>query len=163
MLKNKEINDLVSKGHTFEVVYISHSSNTSTTTVALKVSPLIRLTIFNNLQTRVFIGDTSYLVEDRFHFMQCYHCQQIGHVSTDCHSKKESPTCFYCMGNHKSKDCTKKRSTTEHCCAKCFKSSVPGEKDGYKSHNAASTECPSFIREMKKVSNNTEYLSKNIL
>ena len=56
----------------------------------------------------IFIGNNALDEEDRFFFKQCYHFQQIGHVSSECPKKNETPVCFYCMSSHKSKDCPKK-------------------------------------------------------
>ena len=161
--KNEVIKSLVDVGHTLEVVYLNQLNDSNKLTVALKVSPSIRTAIFKNQQGKIFIGNNSLLVEDRFFFKQCYHCQQIGHFSADCPNSGENPVCFYCMGQHLSKHCTKKRSSYDHCCAKCFNSKVPAEKADYKTHNAADPECPVILREIQKIANNTEIYSKNVM
>ena len=105
--------------------------------------------------------DFSLNVEDRFFLKQCYHCQQIGHVSSNCPSKDKSPVCFYCMGAHQSKTCLKKRSRTDQCCAKCYNSSISVEKADYQSHNAADPLCPVWTREVTRITNNTD-IQRNV-
>ena len=162
--KNDRIKQLTDAGHTLDVVFMKWSGNSSDrATVAIKVSPAIRAMIFQNQYGKIFIGNNSLSVEDRFFFKQCFHCQQLGHVSTDCPKLDEDPVCFYCMGPHQSKNCPKKRSRTEHCCAKCFHSKVTGEKSDFKSHNAADPECPVILREIQKIAGNTDILSKNVM
>ena len=51
------------------------------------------------------------------------------------------------MGSHKSKDCSKKISPSQHSCAKCYNSNVSAEKDDYRSHNATDPLCPVCVRE----------------
>ena len=52
------------------------------------------------------------------------------------------------MGSHKSKDCSKKISPSQHSCAKCYNSNVSAEKDDYRSHNATDPLCPVCVREV---------------
>lgn len=163
MCKNEGIKSLIDIGHTLEVVYLNKSQNSTKFTVGIKVSPSIRSFVFQNQHGKLFIGNNSLFVEDRFFFKQCYHCQQVGHFSSDCPDTEKSPVCFYCMGSHLSKLCNKKKSVTHHCCAKCFHSKVPGEKADYKSHNAADSGCPVVLREIQKIANNTEICSKNVM
>ena len=161
--KNTCIKSLVDSGHTLEIVYVNMAKNSSNVSIALKVSPSIRSALFTAQHGRIFIGNNSLDIEDRFYFKQCYHCQQIGHVSTDCPKKDSASVCFYCMGSHQSKSCTLKRSPSNHCCAKCYHSTVPGEKDDCRSHNAADPLCPVRAREVTKIANNTEIHSKNVM
>lgn len=161
--KNDGIKSLKDAGHTLDVVYLNQPPNSSKLAVGLKVSPAIRSYLFSNQQGKIFIGNSSLSVEDRFYFKQCYHCQQIGHFSGDCPDSNESSVCFYCMGSHPSKQCAKKQSPSEHCCAKCFQSKNPGEKANYKTHNAADPFCPVILREIQKIANNTDIHSKNVM
>ena len=132
-------------------------------TAALKVSPAIRATLFDKQYGNIFIGNYSLPIEDRFYFKECFHCQQVGHVSTECPKSNDDPVCFYCMGSHSSKSCPKKKLKSEHCCSKCFNSHIHAEKNSYNTHNAADQECPVVIREKIKISNNTDNISKNVM
>ena len=154
---------LTEHGHTLDVVYINYSENNQKLTVALKVSPSIRNALFQTQQGHVYIGNSSLPIEDRFFFKQCFHCQEIGHFSSDCPKSADSPVCFYCMGPHQSKNCSKKRTKSDHCCSKCYNSKVPSEKSNCKSHNAADPQCPVILREIQKIVNNTDTISKNVM
>ena len=160
--KNDCVKVLTEAGHTLDVVYINFEVN-QMTTVAIKVSPAIRSAILQNQQGYIFIGNSSLPIEDRFFFKQCYHCQQVGHFSSDCPKAAESPVCFYCMGPHQSKTCQKKKMKSEHCCSKCFNSNVASEKNDYTSHNAADPKCPVVLREIQKIASNTDIISKNVM
>ena len=161
--KNECIRVLTEHGHTLDVVYINYSENNQKLTVALKVSPSIRNALFQTQQGHVYIGNSSLPIEDRFFFKQCFHCQEIGHFSSDCPKSADSPVCFYCMGPHQSKNCSKKRTKSDHCCSKCYNSKVPSEKSNCKSHNAADPQCPVILREIQKIVNNTDTISKNVM
>ena len=154
--KNYVLNDLIQKGHTMEVVFISKSKS-GKYTLGLKVSPVIRATIFDKHHCSIYLGSGRYQVSDRFHFRQCYHCQLLGHVSTDC--TVQNPVCFYCMGEHKSASCNDcvKKDTNKHCCAKCYASTLASDKRGYRSHNSASPDCPVLARELNRLASLTDF------
>ncbi len=158
ILKNISLKPLVDEGHTLDIVYINQSKN-SKSTIVLKVSPSVRLAIMEGQRRSIYIGNMSYLAEDRFHIRQCFHCQKIGHVSAECPDRENSSVCFYCRGSHKSKECPKKKNPSEHSCAKCFTSLSKSDRDN---HNAASPDCPVIQREVSRIASNTEYHSKNM-
>ena len=58
----------------------------------------------------VNIDLSEHYVTDRFHVIQCYHCQEFGHMANSryCKDKDKDPTCFYCGGSHTSRDCMNK-------------------------------------------------------
>ena len=66
------------------------------------------------------------------------------------------PSNWSCMGSHKSKDCSKKKLPSQHGCAKCYNSHVSAEKDDYRSHNATDPLCPVRVREVYRITNNTD-------
>ena len=66
--------------------------------------------------------------------LQCYNCQMLGHVSTDC---KRRTRCLICSGNHSKDQCPK----NEIKCASCRKS-----------HVANSSECD-YYRFGKRIEN----------
>ena len=66
-------------------------------------------------------------------------------------------------GPHQPKNCSKKRTKSDHCCSKCYNSKVPSEKSNCKSHNAADPQCPVILREIQKIVNNTDTISKNVI
>ena len=162
--KNHCINELVSQGHTLQVVYLSKFNNgeLNNVTVGLKVSPLIRTTVLSEQSGYVFIGGRKLLFKDRFHVKQCYHCQHLGHISTDCPEKSNEPTCLYCMGSHRSSSCKIKHQIEKHCCAKCHTSKNTDDVASYGSHNSASLDCPVLVRECKRLAMITDFTSKNL-
>ena len=63
--------------------------------------------------------------------VQCYNCQQFGHISTSC---KETTKCLRCGGNHKVKDCTQEKKTAK--CSNC-EGDHPAQYKGCKSYKEA--------------------------
>ena len=132
-------------------------------TIAFKVSPAIRAAILGKQRGCIYLDGRSYEVSDRFHLKHCYHCQLLGHVSSECPDKSKDPTCFYCMGKHKSSQCTNKRVYSKHCCAKCLSSTFGNDAANFKTHNSASSECPVMARERQRLANMTDFTSKNVM
>ena len=98
-------------------------------------------------------------VKDRIHVIQCYHCQEFGHMANSlyCKAKDKDPTCFFCAGNHKSKDCRNKsdNNVNKIKCSNCAKSSKHSEKNSAKTHKASDNLCPSYVRERTGIMNRT--------
>ena len=162
--KNRCIDDLVQKGHTFQIIFVSKNNNShADITVGIKVSPAVRAAILTEQSGYIFLAGKRVLFKDRFHVKQCYHCQQIGHMSTDCPEKDNNPTCLYCMGTHRSSACTFKQTAEKHCCAKCQASKNPEDASNYMYHNSASLDCPVLVRECKRLASITDFASKNVL
>ena len=154
----------VEEEHTCEVIYVNtKGKGTNNVYIGLKVSPALRSAILTEQSGYVFFPGSRYLFTDRFHFKQCYHCQLMGHVAEDCPEIHNDSTCFYCMGNHKSFLCTYKKLYSKHACAKCHSSDNKTDAENYKSHNSASPDCPTAIRECERLANLTDFTSKNKL
>ena len=150
-------------GHTVDVVYIKPYKVDSSLTVAIKVSPAVRLCIINEQGGRLFLGDRSYPIKDRYYVKVCYHCQGIGHISSECKKIKDDSCCLYCSGAHKSATCIYKRDIRKRNCARCSNSNVHKFSTEAHTHNAASPDCPMFLKEAKRLENNTELFSKNVM
>ena len=127
------------------------------------MSPLIRSTILSEQNGYIFIGSKRCLFSDRFDISQCYHCQLLGHISSNCPNKDKDSTCLYCMGNHRSVTCLLKNQHDKHCCAKCNNSATDNDSSDFKSHNSSSPDCPVYVRECQRLANITEYESKNVM
>ena len=84
--------------------------NKSERYAVIQVSPAIRESIRQN-GDYVHLDLGSHHVKDRIHVIQCYHCQEFGHMvgKVYCKSKDKDPVCFYCAGNHSSKDCKSRK------------------------------------------------------
>ena len=160
--KNPCIKTLVDEGHTLSVVFLSKSAVGSNLTIGLKVSPAIRSTILDIQRGAIYLSNNSYPFKDRFYFKQL-NCQLIGHTSLDCPDNTKLPVCLYCMGGHKSSGCSLKNKASEHCCAKCLSSNHSNDAENYTSHNSASDNCPVVLHELKRLANNTELISKNVM
>ena len=163
LAKNPCVADLHNSGHTLEVVYVNKNAATQHVSIALKVSPAIRLVILSNQEGNLYLGNSRYKIKDRYHVKQCYHCQMIGHISTECPNKNKDATCMYCMGKHRSSTCRSKDNQSNQCCARCLASSLANDAENYKSHNAGDSDCPVMIREIARLKENTELLSKNVM
>jgi hypothetical protein len=163
MQKNRAVKNLEEKGHTLEIVYIEHLDNGRSLTLGIKVSPAIRFALMNDQGGRIFIGNQVHPFHDRYFYKVCYHCQSIGHFTKECPNIDDAPYCFYCSGRHRSKECTNKTKMAKMNCINCFKSSNTSIRADSYTHNAASHECPITIREVRRLENNTELVSLNVL
>ena len=165
--KNPSIADLVDLEHTLSVVFVGRVKRfeKDTLTIGLKVSPLIRSTLFLQQCGMIYLDYSRYNVSDRYYIKQCYHCQLLGHTSDDCPDNKASKpsVCMYCSENHRSKMCPNKRQTDLHNCARCKSSTSTSDSSGYTTHHAGSTSCPMIIRETVRLANMTDLTSKNVM
>ena len=153
--KNPEINALVSNGSTLEIIIINEFRNDA----ILKVSPDIRQIMIKS--GRIFLGLLSCKIRDHFQPLQCYACQEHGHKhgSEECKfHNTDKCICFYCAGDHLSKDCLDKRNRSKHTCANCKHS----DNNGYKAnagHTATSLKCPFVIKEINSLVKRTSGLN----
>ena len=131
------------------------SVNTVSYNAVLKMSSEMRKALHDN-GDKIYVSLNRCKISDRFHIKQCYHCQKPGHISKDCRDKKENkpPTCFYCSGEHPSKQCHTK--DTGHCCINCMRSNNQDMIDNARSHTAASNKCPVLQAHSKNVRDKTE-------
>ena len=95
--KNDFLKALHSGGGVFKVVFFDEKDRFA----VLQVSPEIREAI-KQRGDKLCLDLQQHLVRDRIHVIQCYHCQEYGHMSGSpfCKQKDSSPTCFYCAGPH---------------------------------------------------------------
>jgi hypothetical protein len=164
--KNSSIKPLVDQGHTFQIVYLRRNTyGKKNLTLGIKVSPAIRSAILEKQYGSIYMEGQGYEVTDRFSVKECYHCQLLGHISTDCPKLKDKKpaTCMYCMGQHNSRDCTQKKQYDAHCCARCLASTDPNESVNYRTHNAGDPTCPILARERSRLAAMTDFTSKNVM
>ena len=69
---------------------------------------------------------------------QCFHCQKIGHMKSNCPHLDENPTCVRCRGNHSHVNC-KINDPALYKCVNC-----PGN------HPSCSRQCPAIIQETNR-------------
>ena len=79
---------------------LTKNNSSKQISIGLKVSPAIRLAIIDNQEGNLYLGNSRYQIKDRYHVKYCFHCQIIGHISTDCSNKNAGSVCMYCMGKH---------------------------------------------------------------
>ena len=151
--KNQEIKTLHSK-KPVKVVFFSKELRQ----VVIQVSPEIRECVKQN-GDQVHLALKSHRVKDRIHVIQCYHCQEFGHMAgtSYCKKKEDSPVCFYCAGSHTSKECRSKqdKKVSKIKCHNCAKSRSYAEKGNACSHKASDTLCPFYIRERAHIMSKT--------
>ena len=114
----------------------------------------------------IYLGLQRHRVYDRLHVVQCYHCQQFGHMAKSqyCKLKDAPPTCFYCAKAHASKDCEHRinKKTDWIKCSNCCNSKSTTEKNAARTHKAADNLCPFFIREKERVMSRTAGCTEQI-
>ena len=115
--------------------------------LVIKLQRKAREALKTTQKDKVFMGFQYLNAYDHVHVDQCFDCQGFGHFqgSDFCTSKGGAPKCFYCAGNHKSKECTKK-TAQHHQCVNCI-----AEKRTLTKHRANDPLCPSMIRETSKM------------
>ena len=157
LTRNPEIKSVIdsSSDELIEVVMLQKSmpsDNEVTYSAALKMSPNIRR-IINNNGNKLYVFLSRCCVVEKFHILQCYHCQKPGHHSKECPDKDELPTCMYCNERHQSKTCPDK---SKRKCANCCNSNNRTHQANAHTHTAASYECPILKPYRDRVINNTE-------
>lgn len=144
---NSDVRELIESGEKMSVVYFQrHKHNADEATVGVKVSQQL----CNLLLSKGFVhmGHSFSRVVERVFVKQCYKCQGLGHLISDC--KARTANCFRCGGSHFSRDCTT-RTRADMKCINCEHSSNPHTRNSAKTHSAASLECPTI----------KQYLAKN--
>ena len=158
--KNSEIEELVLKcNEVFQIVFVN--TGVESVTVGIKVSPTIRNLLMKN--ERIYIGNTSCKVFDRFDIRQCFFCQQFGHLSANCHLKLggKDQVCMFCSASHPTKDCSFKHDKSNHRCVNCSHSDNQALKQACHTHHSGSDLCPLIIAEKANIRERTQY-SKNL-
>ena len=163
LAKNPCISELFNGGHTLYVVFMNKNPNNNLLTIGLKVSPSIRSAIIEKQLSNIYVGNCRYKFRDRYHIKHCYHCQMLGHISTDCPNKGKPPVCSYCMEKHKSATCRFKNDTMKHRCVRCLASSYANDAENCQTHSAADPKCPVMVREVTRLETITDLTSKNVM
>ena len=156
MEKNAHVQDLVSNhGRTFQIVYVNSGDNY--TTVGIKVSPDMRHFLIG--KQWIYIGNARCKVKDRFEIKQCFKCQRIGHISTQC--KEANVVCMYCGASHLTRDCSYKQNQDRHRCTNCSHSNIEQFRNMCNTHHSGAESCPIILLERDNLRQKTEY-SKNM-
>ena len=143
--QNKPISDLIDGGSHLKVVYIkAPAPDQQFYTVAIRLSPEIRIALFKN-RNRLHVGVRVHYVNDRFYVRRCNRCQLYGHFEDKCQSA--SPICGFCTESHASDECQLKNSPhTDHKCSNCNAASLNAN-----GHPAFWTKCPSYVAQQDKI------------
>ena len=145
-IKNPELRALIDRGDKFDVVYVGKMGHRDSAPVGVRVSCDIRDLLIR--KGRVFVGNSSCRVEDRYYIPQCYKCQRFGHKSNEC--EQASHTCKYCAGSHDTRQCP---DMSRVCCANCSKSRDPQLRERSYNHNAGSSVCPVYLLKLRNSKN----------
>ena len=148
--KNQNIKDLKDSGLVIKTVFVDKDNKFA----VVQMSPEIRESI-RRTQDKIFLGLRCFPVRDRFHIVQCYHCQGFGHMAKDGDCKKFSKPaiCHFCAGNHRSDRCTAKEDATK--CSNCVRSNNPHVKAKANTHRASDQLCPSYVRAKESLMSRT--------
>ena len=156
MDKNEELRKLVEEeDKTFDIVFVK--TGYTYTTAGIRVSPIIRKLLLD--RGFVYIADTRSKVTDRLDLKQCFNCQRLGHISTECHDR--GVTCMYCSASHRTGTCPEKLNRDKHRCVNCSHSEDECLKSNCHTHHSGEETCPIIVEALERVRCNTEY-SKNI-
>ena len=151
--KNPTIAELISKGNTFDVLFIKESAQNNTPSFAVvKVEKEIYEEI-KSLNYQLYIDFNRCRVFDRFHLTQCYKCQKFGHTGSHCPNNSEDVVCRYCTANHESKACPLKGQIDTYKCANC-----------HSNHASTYAKCPVLQNQLQVLLTRTqgmENVSKN--
>jgi hypothetical protein len=157
--KNQDIKKAHGQGGNIKVIHVNRNGCFA----VLQVSPDIRRIISSN-KDKVFLKLRQHTVRDRFHVVQCFHCQEFGHVagSMRCSKKDSSAVCAFCAGNHETRQCQEKRKNDvgKLRCINCHSSGSREDRRHSKTHLASSTLCPFYINERGKLMDRTAGVSK---
>ena len=154
--KNSFVNNaVVNQKRTFQIIYVNVGHDS--TTIGIKVSPDIRHSLLSDQW--IYIGNTRCRVVDRFDIKQCFKCQKIGHISTNC--TENDFVCMYCSASHQTRSCPYKNSTDTHRCINCSHSTNAQHRDLCNTHHSGAGNCPIIIQEKCELKKKTEY-SKNM-
>lgn len=152
--KNQNIKDLRDAGLVIKTVFVEKEKRFA----VVQMSPEIRESIRRE-NDKVYIGLSRFPVRDRFHVVQCYHCQGYGHMAKDgdCRNFSKPAVCQFCAGPHRSDKCTKKTSTQ---CSNCMKSNNSRIKAKATTHRASDELCPSFVGAKESLMSRTATVSE---
>ena len=97
---------------------------------------------------RVFLGASSFRVEDYINVLKCFRCQRYGHVAKNC---VHEIACGLCSEAHITRDCPEKDTDTFKCinCIRGNKITV--------CHSTNSKKCPFFINAVINQTEATNY------
>ena len=157
--KNEEIKKLVDQGGRVKVVHMNPAGRFA----VVQVTPEIRNVIAQK-GDKVFLKLRQYSVRDRYHVVQCFHCQEFGHVagSIRCTKKDGEAVCAFCAGDHETRSCghKKRNDTGKLNCANCQRSNNREDRRHARSHLSSSTLCPFYINERTKLMERTSGVKK---
>jgi hypothetical protein len=151
--KNQGIRRL-KEGELFKVVFLDKKTKDF---AVLQVSSRIRQCLRESGDW-IHVDLRQHRVRDRYHVVQCFDCQEYGHMSGSPYCKKKStPVCSYCAGSHTSKDCQRRKSkdTAAIKCSNCSHSNNKREKDKCRTHTAADRLCPFHVKERAQIMGRT--------
>ena len=151
--KNDGVRSLIEGGSSLDVVYFKQHKYTAT--VAIKVSPDIRLHILEKCDAKLYLFSGSCRASDRCHYQQCFHCLKFGHIFKECPRANNPPNCKYCTEAHDSRSCSIKDLIGQHKCVNCKHSKSPTVSGAYNTHNATSKDCPTAVSIVNRIHKNT--------
>ncbi|GIX87692.1 hypothetical protein CDAR_616951 [Caerostris darwini] len=83
--------------------------------------------------------------------LQCYKCGKFGHQAKNCSEDKE--VCTKCGGHdHRWNNCKMQPK-----CINCHHNNVKNKSTLDTSHSCTEKSCPSYLREIKFITNKTDY------
>ena len=156
--KNEDIRKLYHEDKKLKVVFVNERDRFA----VIQMAPEIRR-LLSSSGDRLNLGLRQHFVKNRYHVIQCYHCQGFGHMAGSVYCpQKDDPVCCFCAGTHQTKDCRAKKNneTGKVKCVNCEIGGSREDKKYAKTHTASSMWCPSYINERARLMERTSCVSK---
>lgn len=118
--KNPILNDLISKGKVFDILFIKEDHRRNNYSIAAVAVDEEVYNAVKSMRFKIYVDFSCCRVSNRFHITQCYSCQKFGHTKSSCPDfRRNVQVCRYCTENHDGKNCSHKGDPSKYKCANC--------------------------------------------
>ena len=152
--KNPILNDLMSKGKIFDILFIKEDYRRENYSIAAVAVEEEVYHAIKSMRFKIYVDFSCCRVNDRFHVTQCYNCQKFGHTKANCPQMTSNiQVCRYCTKNHNGKNCPHKGNQSMFKCANCGQN-----------HSTTYAGCPILRNQVETLAKRTkcmEQFSKN--
>jgi hypothetical protein len=130
---------------TMKIIYRKKIRLDKAELIVLEVDKETYKYIMESRKKHLFIDWESIVVKNHIKVIQCYKCQNYGHISKNC---TKSECCMNCSGQHNSKECTNKE---KKICTNCVYRNKKNNSNMKTDHCANDRNCPLYSELLKKL------------